>query len=103
MVVPTDLQVRLERFSALGLPFRACTVSTGVERCQRKCTPARFLADSRTLKRCRRFANGGTLEPKSRVRPSGSHGRGGGGRRRLGGTGRRRARGGRLRRIGRRL
>src|SRR5829696_1354431 len=46
MMVPTDLQVRLERFHALWLPLLACTVSTGVEGCQRKCTgskvPCRF-------------------------------------------------------------
>src|SRR3954468_19010460 len=88
MVVPTDLQVRLERFLALGLPLRACTVSTGVERCQRKCTRARLLADSRTLDFCRRFVPERTLERKSRVR-SRARGR------------RRRRRGGNARRAGR--
>src|SRR5215203_5123202 len=68
MIVPTDLQVRLERFSALGLPLLACTVSTGLEGCQRKCTGARFLADSRTLESCRRFVLERTLERKLRVR-----------------------------------
>src|SRR5215210_2496740 len=68
MVVPTDLQVRLERFTARWLRLRACTVSTGLEGCQRDCTRARFLADSRTLESCRRFAPGQTLERKSRVR-----------------------------------
>src|SRR3954451_24119651 len=85
MVVPTDLQVRLERFSALGLPFRACTVSTGVERCQRKCTPARFLADSRTLESWGRYAAEQTLGRRSRVRSRRGGrrgGRGGGPRRR---------------------
>src|SRR4051794_39881856 len=68
MVVPTDLQVRLERFDAPGLPLLACTVSTGVEGCQRKCSPARFLADSRTLDSCRRFPAERTLERKWRLR-----------------------------------
>src|SRR4051795_10723758 len=68
MVVPTDLQVRLERFAARELPLRACTVSTGLERCQRKCTRARFLAGSGTLEFCRRFPPDATLERKSRVR-----------------------------------
>src|SRR3954453_4335780 len=68
MVVPTDLQVRLERFRAHWLPLLACTVSTGVKGCQRKCTRARVLADSRTLDSCRRFAPETTLERKLRVR-----------------------------------
>src|SRR5215210_230228 len=68
MVVPTDLQVRLERFTARWLPLRACTVSTGIEGCQRDCTRARFLADSRTLESCRRFAPDRTLERKLRLR-----------------------------------
>src|SRR3954463_12582815 len=68
MVVPTDLQVRLERFAARELPLRACTVSTGLERCQRKCTRARFLAGSGTLEFCRRFPPEATLERKLRVR-----------------------------------
>src|ERR671932_252212 len=68
MVVPTDLQVRLERFTARGLPLRACTVSTGVERCQRKCTRARFLAGYGTLDLCRRFALEATLERRLRLR-----------------------------------
>src|SRR4051812_20571671 len=68
MMVPTDLQVRLERFAARELPLRACTVSTGVEHCQRKCTPARFLAESGTLELCRSFPPGTSLERKLRVR-----------------------------------
>src|SRR4051794_41818945 len=75
MVVPTDLQVRLERFAARELPLRACTVSTGVERCQRKCTPARFVAESGTLESCRSFLPETTLEPKLRVRSRASDGR----------------------------
>src|SRR3954462_3944766 len=87
MVVPTDLQVRLERFAARELPVRACTVSTGVEHCQRKCTPARFLAGSGTLEFCRRFPPTATLGCWLRVRSRRRRGR----RRRRGG------RGGRLR------
>ena len=64
-VVPSDLQVRVERFAARGLPLRACTVSTGVERCQRKCTRARFLAESGTLKCCRRFPS--ETNPRAQV------------------------------------
>src|SRR3954449_9101563 len=75
MVVPTDLQVRLERFAARELPLRACTVSTGVERCQRKCTPARFVAESGTLESCRSFLPEPTLEPKLRVRSRAGDGR----------------------------
>src|SRR3954454_23320726 len=75
MVVPTDLQVRLERFAARVLPLRACTVSTGVERCQRKCTRARFLAVSRTLELSTRFLPEATLERKFRVRSWAGDGR----------------------------
>src|SRR3954468_2362462 len=75
MVVPTDLQVRLERFAARELPLRACTVSTGVERCQRKCMPARFLAESGTLESCTSFPPETTLEPKLRVRSRAGDGR----------------------------
>src|SRR4051794_5805937 len=75
MVVPTDLQVRLERFAARVLPLRACTVSTGVERCQRKCTRARFLAVSGTLELFTRFLPEATLERKFRVRSWAGDGR----------------------------
>src|SRR3954470_9526617 len=96
MVVPTDLQVRLERFAALRLPLRACTVSTGVERCQRKCTRARFLAGSGTLEFCRRFRLETTLEQRLSVRSRPSDGRGAG-RGRRGRWRRRGRRGGRRR------
>src|SRR3954454_4107209 len=66
-MVPTDLQVRLERFRALWLPLRACTVSTGLEGCQRECTRARRLAESRTLESCRRFVPEQTLEHRFTV------------------------------------
>src|SRR5919199_3090871 len=68
MMVPTDLQVRLERFRALWLLLRACTVSTGLEGCQRECTRARSLADSRTLDPYTSFVAERTLERRLRVR-----------------------------------
>src|SRR5882757_7950015 len=65
---PTDPLVSIERFWRPDLFFAACTVSIGRKACQSESTRASFVADSRTLKFCRRFLAGDDLNPRSRMR-----------------------------------
>src|SRR5258707_14492419 len=65
---PTDPLVSIERFGRPDLSLAGCTVSIGRKDCQSESTEASFVADSRTLKFCRRFLARGDLNPRSRVR-----------------------------------